>query len=86
MGRVLDNHTADDLLLSEATNPETGKLKMRLQPALLKDGQYMSWPGVRWIVECDDAEDAQELKALLKLFFAAWGKYENADIRQALEF
>lgn len=76
----------DDSLLEEAAHPETGKLKMRLQPSILKDGQYLSWPGVRWIVECDDPEDAQELRELLKLFFTAWGKQDAGTIREALDF
>lgn len=83
MGKLI-SRDSDDSILKLAADPVTGKLKVRLPLAVLKDGQYLSWPGVSWIVECDDPEDAQELRDLLKLLLTAWGKYDAETIRAAL--
>lgn len=75
-----------DTLLDEAASADTGRIKIRIQPAILKDSQYLGWPGVSWIIETADPQEAIEFRELLNMFLAAWGRYDAATIRQALEF
>lgn len=85
MSKVTYTRDEVDTILEQGMNEKTGTLKLRLQPSILVDGQYLSWSGVSWIVECDSPEEAMALRELLKRVFAVWSRQGTEAMQQALD-
>lgn len=70
------NYAADveqiDRMIQEiaAERPE-GDVRLRLQPTILRGGDYRAWQGVSWTLTCQDAEEAIAVRDALKEFFQA---------------
>jgi hypothetical protein len=80
-----------DQPVHDAQTERPGKpIRIRLQPTIfrLRDGglggQQQAWAGVSWIVECQSAAEAIELKEALKRFFDAVGAFGPAAVGERL--
>ena len=60
-------------------------LQVRIQPAVLNQGNYKAWPGVTWLLTLPDAESAIQLRETLKAFFAAVERTDLGEVRQVLQ-
>lgn len=59
-------------------------VRLRLQPNLLRGRNYIVWPGVSWVVECKDADDAIAVREALREFFALLKQCGPVDTRAIL--
>lgn len=64
---------------------KNANIRMRL-PIQLWDGeQYVSWKGEIWKVEANDAEEAQEIRSALEVFFSKLGQLGAAAMIEKLK-
>lgn len=74
---------------AQAERP-TRPLRLRIQPTLLrlKTGQttanHLSWPGVSWTLECQNAEETILVRQAMTAFFAALAQHGAEAVEKAL--
>lgn len=75
----------DDRVIEEAgrESPE-GEIRIRVQPAVYRGGNYMAWQGVSWTLECANGAEAIGVRDALKEFFGAVQRVGPGPVRKAL--
>jgi hypothetical protein len=71
--------------IREVVAERPGTIKIRVQPTLLrKDGQYRNWQDVRWLLECDSADEAFAARDAMRVFFEVMTRCGPTAVRAAL--
>jgi hypothetical protein len=81
-----------DQPVHDAQAERPGKpIRIRLQPTIFRlreggasAGQQQAWAGVSWIIECQSAAEAIELREALRRFFDAVGRIGPAAVGESL--
>ena len=76
----------NQFVLDIAAEHKTGEVRIRLQPTIYRDGQYKPWPGITWMLSAESAEEAIQVKEMLRACFAAVGRLDGpTPVLEALE-
>lgn len=64
-------------------------VRLRVQPSILRKpagaaGGHRAWPGVSWMIECRDAQEAIAVREALHAFFTALTQHGAAAVQRAL--
>ena len=69
---------------AQAAADDTGRVRIRVQPYLYREKQYVPWEGARWLLQCESAEEAIELRETLKVLFELMRRKTTSDVRQLI--
>lgn len=79
-----DTEQIDAAIREMAAEQVDGIVRLRVQPTVRRSGNYVSWPGVSWLVTCQDADEAIAVREALRAFFVAVGQRGPAAVTQLL--
>jgi hypothetical protein len=72
-------------LIRAAFDERPGKaVKIRIQPMILRNGNYSSWKQVRWTLDCDTVTEALAIRDAMRTFFEAMARCGPAAVGAAL--
>ena len=70
---------------AQAAADDTGRVRIRVQPYLYRERQYVPWEGARWLLQCENAEEAIELRETLKLLFELVKRKPTSEVRLLIQ-